>query len=250
MSNLSISRYWLMLVLLTGCQSTRPASFSFAQSHTAPSHAEYYRRQPAPAGVIAEVELAQLTASLPDTAADTMPARRSGNLAAYSSRALPKAAVILPDTVTERLSQPLPAGKPDPLTTVVNVSGAVSLLAGVGLIAAGAYNDKGGLSGLGYVLFALPLLVIGVPLLLFQGKNGRQRKRHEARVAARQPTAVPATNSPAANRPLKRLGVSMMLATGLLLLLGLLGGPGGVALATFVGLPLAVVGLVFFIVGS
>ncbi len=252
MNKLSISRFWLALVLLTGCQSVRPVPFSFA-----PPTAGYHLRQPAPAGAVSEVELAQLTASLPDSAAaDLMPARRSSYRAAVSPQAtlspqvLSNPTVTLPDTAIERLSQPPPVGKPDPLTTVVNVGGAVSLLGGVALIVAAANNDSGGYSGLGQVLLALPLLAIGVPLLLFQGKNGRRRKRREARIAARQPLAAPGPETTAANRPLEKLGLGMMIAAGLLLLLGLLGGIVGVTLAAFVGVPLAVIGLILFIAGS
>ncbi len=240
-----------MLLLLTGCQSTRPVPFSFT-----PPATDYYRRQPAPAGAIAGAELAQLTASLPDSAAGMMPARQPVYRAVFSPqvppspRVLPNPAAILPDTAIGRLPQPLPIDKPDPLTTAVNVGGAVSLLGGVALIVAAANNDNGGFSGLGQVLLALPLLAIGVPLLLFQGKNGRRRKRREARLAARQPSAAPAPKTTAANRPLEKLGLGMMIASGLLLLLGLLGGASGVGLAAIVGVPLAVIGLILFIAGS
>ncbi|MBT9391621.1 hypothetical protein KLP40_00485 [Hymenobacter sp. NST-14] len=155
-----------------------------------------------------------------------------------------------PDTALERLLRPDPVAKPDAVTTVVNVTGALSLLGGIGLLIAAANNDNGGYGGLGQLLLALPLLAIGIPLLFFQGKNGRLRKRREARIAAEHPGTKPAPSPEEANRPLHRLGLGMIIGGGLLLVLGLVGGFGGLLLAVFLGVPLAVVGAILLIAGS
>ena len=247
MTKLPVYHLWLAIVLLAGCQSTRPTSFSFAPASS------NHQPRPQPASVRPEVEPAQLIASLPDPVAETTPPLPRARPSLHSSphltaQPLPGPAVALPDTVVARVATP--AVGADPLTTVVNVGGALAVIGGGALIIAAANYDGGGYAGLGQLLLALPLLAIGIPLLFFQGKNGRRRLRREGRDKSAAPVAAPASKTGAANKPLQKLGLGMLLAGAGVLLLGLLGGVYGLAFASFIGGPLAVLGLILFIAGS
>ncbi|OWP64444.1 hypothetical protein CDA63_03455 [Hymenobacter amundsenii] len=253
MTKLPVYYLWLAIVLLAGCQSTRPAPFFFASASS-----NYQPRLPQPASARPEAAPARLTASRPDPAAEAalplppLPQARpllhsSPHLTAPPLRG-PAVAVAPPDTVVARVASP--AVGADPLTTVVNVGGALAVIGGGALIIAAANYDGSGYAGLGQLLLALPLLAVGIPLLFFQGKNGRRRLRREGRDKSVGPLAAPTPKTDAANKPLQKLGLGMLLAAGAVLLLGLLGGVYGLAFASFIGGPLAVLGIILFIAGS
>ena len=236
----------LIGLLLIGCQSARvptllPESTGYGRVTTA-----------TPASRLPDAAPPELSASLSASEAEpTTPITPTARPKLAPAPVVPLPTLTAaPDTALERLLRPDPVIKPDPLTSGVNVLGALSTIGGLGFLFAAFNYDGSGFLGLAFLLYSLPLLAIGIPLLLFQGKNGRRRKHREARAAAKHPGTEPAHKSEDANRPLKRLGLGMLIAGGLVLLLGLMGGIGGAILVSFLGLPIAVIGAILLIAGS
>ncbi|MFD2786496.1 hypothetical protein [Hymenobacter rubripertinctus] len=241
----------LAMLLLTGCQSTHlpavlPQTSAYGPSRQLPADTAPLWHAPTPEPVLS----AALVDPAPEATAGTGAHRPSALPAAAP---LPVWAVprsVAPDTVLDRLLRPevkLPA---DPLTTTVNVVGAVATVGGIVYATVGANNEFGGYSAAAQVLFGLALLAVGIPLLFFQGKNGRGRLRREAREKNVAPIAVLAARAEGGNEPLRKTGLGMALAGGVLLLLGLLGGTYGLILAGFIAVPLVVVGVILLVAGS
>jgi hypothetical protein len=225
----------LLMALVVGfvvasCQSTKSIV-------RLPAVREYGQR-PAPPQLVASAEQSSapvLAATLPDKGPTTQ---------ANDPQAAPRLAPTdsQPSEVpADTLKKPLPptlTGKPDPTTTVVNVVGGVATAAGLGLIIAAANADTGGeWGGLADAIggfTGLMLMIGGVALLFFQGKNGRLRKLREARRAARRAIIAPETEqgAPALDqenaipaertRHRSKTGLNMIVAAGILALLSLL----------------------------
>lgn len=157
---------------------------------------------------------------------------------------LPVDAGVVPDTLwgrpvgpgwplAEPPRTPVPASAPDPSTFIVNMIGGGLLLSILLTLLIGPGSKPySGLSGLLAILSLLALVPISVVLLLYQGKNGRQRLKREARRQARTGVAPstdtnlsPTTNatppvvttSPR-NQPLRKVGIGLMLGGSLLLI--------------------------------
>ncbi|WP_324678483.1 hypothetical protein [Hymenobacter sp. GOD-10R] len=239
--------------VVTSCQSTKSVV-------RLPAVREYGQR-PGPPQLVASAEQSTpgLAAALPDETT-TAPASDQWlvpRLLPASHKPL-KAPV---DTVRKPLL--LPVGKPDPTTTVVNVAGGVTTAAGLGIMIAAANAETGGeWGGLANAIggfMGLMLMIAGVALLFFQGKNGRLRRLREARKAARRAIVAPATEqgAPALNqqdtipaehmRHRSKTGLSMIVAAGILVLLSFL--PVGFFLLLPAALILFFVGLGFMIAG-
>lgn len=107
---------------------------------------------------------------------------------ALSSRYLPNNPLppARPVVSVDSLATAILAEKPDPNTTAVNIVGAVTTAVGLGLLVGRAGSDPpqtewGDLSyGMGFIA-PISLLLVGICLLFFQGKNGRMRRLREAR---------------------------------------------------------------------
>ncbi|NVO83900.1 hypothetical protein [Hymenobacter terrestris] len=158
--------------------------------------------------------------------------------------------IAVPDTTLKRLLRPEPKLRADPLTTVINVAGAAAVVGGAGFAIAGAINNSSGYYPLAQVIAGIALLAVGIPLLFLQGKNGRRRLLREERKRNAAPVGAPAPKTDAANEPLQKLGLGMGIVAGVMLLLGALAGGFSFALALIIGLPLVIVGLLLFVVGS
>lgn len=240
----------LTCTLLSGCQSTRFApTFPRANEYGVVLSQQSNKQQYTVAAVTGPVMSAALPG--PDVAAGTSPQPRMPLL--IVSKSLPvqtSPRLAAPDTTLNRLLQPPSKLPADPLTTVVNAVGAAAALGGAGLAIAGASNNSSGYYPLVQIITGFALLAVGIPLLFFQGKNGRRRLIREDRKRNAVAGDVPVPKTDAANKPLQKLGLGMGIAAGIVLLLGALFGTISFALASFIGVPLGIVGLVLFIAGS
>lgn len=240
---LLLSSTWLM-----SCQSTRPTSFLPRASEYGPLTSSPTTPVSADSGTI------ELSASLTDTPPAPAPAAPRHQV---TKPVLPVAAprhTAEPDTALERLLRPDPVIKPDPLTTGVNVFGALATVGGIGFTIAavdGNEQNKGSFYPVVQVVVGIGLLAIGIPLLFFQGKNGRMRRLREARKATSAPTPpASASKKGKANAPLAKLGLGLAIAGGVLLLLGLLLGGLGAALVFIPAAILILIGLILFVAGA
>ncbi|AHJ98722.1 hypothetical protein Hsw_3127 [Hymenobacter swuensis DY53] len=253
----------LLTVLVSGCQSSRFAAFR----PDAPTYHVPTSSQPAPV-VAAEPAVLEATTNSGTFMAEMPP---SVSLRKRTTAALPaeqkSAAVTAPDTLYGR-----PVGRgwpqaastpdvfpktdssvPDPATTTVNVIGGTLVAAGLVTLVVNADSDSGSGTDWGRLflgLIALSAIPIGVALLLYQGKNGRQRLKREARRQARKGTVPDATAAPASSesgpsdRPLRRIGIGLLLGGAVLLAVGALLSPYGLLFFGLPGLILLIAGLI------
>lgn len=151
------------------------------------------------------------------------------------------------------LSSSSAASIPDPATTTVNVIGGTLVAAGLVTLVVNADSDSGSGTDWGGIflgLIALSAIPVGVALLLYQGKNGRQRLKREARRQARRgnppasaETPTSATSGPS-NRPLRKIGIGLLIGGAVLLAAGTLLSPYGLLFFGLPGLVLMISGLI------
>ncbi|OUJ72269.1 hypothetical protein BXP70_18560 [Hymenobacter crusticola] len=243
-------------VTVASCQSTKGIAHF-------PAVREYGPRSTAPL-LVASAEQAEPV--LPAAVSNEAPAAQTID---RPQAPVPTMAEIKPleapaDTL-KKVLLPTPSSKPDPATTGVNVVGGVLTAGGLAVVIASANADTGGeWPGLAKAMggfLGLMLMIAGVALLFFQGKNGRLRRLREERRAARRalisPTAAPEATSDApteektATKSIgqrSKVGLSLIIAAGILLLLSLL--PVGLF---FISLPIAfillLVGVILMLAG-
>ncbi|UOQ65260.1 hypothetical protein [Hymenobacter volaticus] len=176
--------------------------------------------------------------------------------------------MLSPDTSLNKTLPLVLSGKSDPKTTIVNSIGGAVTATGLGFIIARASADTpqtewGGISKAMGVLGALLVVLVGVALLFFQGKNGRLRRLREARQAAKNPVVMPLSEDSSklyssmrsaehrvhrSKSGLQLLGYITMYSGILILALSLLGGPPiGFLLA---GVITILLGLILLVAGS
>ncbi|RSK45683.1 hypothetical protein [Hymenobacter perfusus] len=145
------------------------------------------------------------------------------------------------------------ASVPDPATTTVNVIGGTLVAAGLVTLVVNSDSDSGSgtdWGGIFLVLIALSAIPVGVALLLYQGKNGRQRLKREARRQARKGTTPATAETPASatsgpsNRPLRKIGIGLLIGGAVLLAAGALLSPYGLLFFGLPGLILLISGLI------
>lgn len=178
-------------VLLSGCQSTRVASF-------APAAASYHAPQPQPAAEVAEPSQLELVAT---TLAGPVLLPSPAQLAVSKQepqqqlrRAVPvvSAAIIqqsFPDTsVVKR--QPVPTAdeirEADTSTTIVNVLGVVFFLLGLVAVITALVTPFGGYVAVALLRLGVVGLAIGIPFMAFASKNSRRGLLREKRKAERR----------------------------------------------------------------
>ncbi|RSK47712.1 hypothetical protein [Hymenobacter rigui] len=140
------------------------------------------------------------------------------------------------------------ARKPaDKATTIVNAMGGVISAAGIGFLIAGATSEPpkteyGGLRNLVLGFYGLVLLGLGIPLLFFQGKNGRLRQLRQARKAAEAPApgASPAVDQKPANK--RSTGGLVLVLLGALCMSSLV-------IPSFLAFLLVPIGLICLVIG-
>ncbi|RFP65506.1 hypothetical protein D0N36_08470 [Hymenobacter lapidiphilus] len=232
----------LTCTLLAGCQSAR---FSPAL----PRVSEYGAVRPQPTdgsqrpamSADEPVLLAALPGPDPVDGA-RQEARMFSSVVSKSLRVQATPLLATPDTAVNRMLEPQPKPPVDPSTTAVNIVGGATVAVGLGAMVASVLDDRSTASSLAPalgVLTGLGLLVVGVALMFFQGKNGRMRKLREAREAAVIPTAA-TIRSRNFKTGLRKVGRGLLIAAGVLLLLGILV-PYGIY---FVVLPVLVLGVI------
>lgn len=239
-------------VLLSSCQSIRFAAFQ-------PNTPTYRVLRESPP-VLAASEPPMLEASSNDGASDTpmlplVTSRSRDVVAAPIAQA--STVAIEPDTLygrpvgrgwpqaasTPSISSSIDGSIPDPATTTVNVIGGALVAAGITTLVVNSESDAGSGNSWGKLflsLMALAVIPVGVALLLYQGVNGRRRLKREARRQARKDAAPATTETPASavsgpsNRPLRKVGIGILIGGAILLAAGALLAPYGLL---FFGLP-------------
>lgn len=255
----------LVGIVLSSCQSSRLAVFR-------PDIPAYHSPASLQSAPVAAPEPPLLEASN-DGASDRpvlpLVASHSENVGA-ASIAQSSTGTIEPDTLygrpvgrgwpqaasTPPISSSTDGSIPDPATTTVNVIGGALVAAGITTLVVNSDSESGSDTYWGKLflsLVALALIPVGVALLLYQGVNGRQRLKREARRQARKgtPAATTATPVPAvsgpSNRPLRKTGIGILLSGAVLLAVGALLAPYGLLFFGLPGIILLISGLIISI---
>ncbi|WP_019947032.1 hypothetical protein [Hymenobacter aerophilus] len=208
--------------LLMGCQSARfsavlPRVDEYGAARAQPGAAPQLFAEPAAEPV--------LSASLPGSGLSGVDSQKPPVSELLVSKSLSGQAapvIAVPDTALQRRLQPAPKLPADPATTAVNIVGGVTVAVGLGAMITNGFDgkpDEPSLAPESSILVGLGLLVVGLGLLFFQGKNGRLRKLREAREAAVAPTAA-AMRSQNFKTGLRKTGRVILIVGGALLLLG------------------------------
>ncbi|WP_375434559.1 hypothetical protein [uncultured Hymenobacter sp.] len=195
-----------LLVSLTACQSVR--------SVTILPDTEIYRPQPNLRKPTFYQSQPVLTATLPER--EILSEDEGDQVAPASMPSVNKLPVLLPDTA---VNKSVISSKPDPATTIVNSVGGATTAVGLGLMIAIASTDApptewDGLSQVIGFLGGLMILLIGLALLFFQGKNGRLRRVREAREAAADDAIPPISAKLASRRSQSRKTGRLLLTIG------------------------------------
>ncbi|MBT2557339.1 hypothetical protein J7E24_06050 [Hymenobacter sp. ISL-91] len=207
--------------MLAGCQSARfsptlPRVSEYGTVHSQPAVAPQLCAKP--------VDEPVLSAALPvsnPVDGDRQEAHPLPSVANKSWRVQATPLLAAPDTLLTPPPQQ-PKFPTDPSTTAVNIVGGVTVAAGLGVMITKGFDgrpDAPSLAPESSILVGLGLMVVGVALLCFQGKNGRMRKLREAREAAVAPTAA-AMRSQNFKTGLRKTGRVILIVGGALLLLG------------------------------
>lgn len=250
-------------VVLSSCQSSRFTAFR-------PDVSAYHSPASPQSATVAVAEPPLLEASSNDGASDTpmlpLVTSRSGDVVATPITQSSTVA-IEPDTLygqpvgrgwpqassTPSISSSADGSIPDPATTTVNVIGGALVAAGITTLVVNSESDSGSGTNWGKLflsLMALAVVPVGVALLLYQGVHGRQRLKREARRQARKDAAPAATEMPASavsgpsNRPLRKVGIGLLISGALLLAIGALLSPYGLLFFGLPGLVLLISGLI------
>jgi hypothetical protein len=217
-------------LLLGSCQSQQ--AFLFRPAATVRATATSVTREPLePSAEPTAVPAPELTAALPKQ--PVWDETRNGYEQPLPRLVAPAPQVLTPDTAAKAKVSPIPYGKADPATTVVNSIGGAMTAVGLGVVIANSgeapQTEWGGLGqGIG-LLGGFILALLGLGLLFFQGKNGRLRRLRESRKAAslpapdQSPNLAPEPASPSNRASQKqKSGLRVMIIGGILGLAGFL----------------------------
>ncbi|RSK24313.1 hypothetical protein [Hymenobacter metallilatus] len=243
----------LCSLCLSACQSARLPLFLPAVQHqalqvVAPPHSNTAAAKPEPVSSRAKSIRVPAPRKPANLLADT-----SRTAAKKPKKPLPTLVISGTDTlVGYPVNSKLPSGgvPPDPATTAINVAGGATILGSlVTLAVLSDREERSGTdwSGLMLSLMAFTILPVGVAMLFFQGPNGRQRAKREARrkgSAIAAPTNATPSDKQLSNPPLRKLGIGILLAGALLMLGGALLGAYGLLFFGLPGLVLLLIGLV------
>jgi len=248
----------VLTMLVSGCQSSRFAAFR----PDAPAYHGLPLSQPAPVAAAEPPVLeanshggAFVTPTPPLIAPRNRPVAQPSTVASAPDtlygrpvgRGWPQAAS------TPAMSSGTDTSVPDPATTTVNVIGGTLVAAGLVTLVVNSDSDSGSGTDWGRIflgLIALSAIPVGVALLLYQGKNGRQRLKREARRQARKGTTPATPETPASatsgpsNRPLRKVGIGILIGGAILLAVGALLAPYGLLFFGLPGLILLISGLI------